>query len=129
VTEDEVSFPLKDFLGFTVSRGEGRAVVSLSLGDAHMNPNGVAHGATPFTMMDTAMGAAVMSIVDEGQTCATIELHIRFHRAASDGQLTAEAKVLTAGKRVVHLEAKTTDEQGRLVASATASFAIMTWTK
>jgi acyl-CoA thioesterase len=129
MTEDEVSFPLKEFLGFTVSRGAGEAVVSLALADTHMNPNGVAHGATPFTMMDTAMGAAVLSIVDEGQTCATIELHIRFHRPAADGQLTAKAKVLTAGKSVVHLEAKTTDEQDRLVASATASFAIMTWTE
>jgi hypothetical protein len=31
-------------------------------------------------------------------------------RAAGDGQLTAAAKVLTPGKNVVHLEAKTTDE-------------------
>jgi acyl-CoA thioesterase len=90
-----------------------------------MNPNATAHGAIPFALMDTAMGAAVMSVVNEGQLCATIEIHTRFHRAAREGRLTAEATVVTAGRRVVQLEARTTDDDGRLVASSTGSFAVI----
>lgn len=76
-------------------------------------------------MMDTAMGAAVMSVLGEGKLCATIEIHTRFHRPASNGTLTAKAKVLTAGRRIIHLEASTCDGEGRLVASATGSFAVI----
>lgn len=125
-TPSEPAFPIKEFLGFDIERGDGKGIASLELGERHMNPNGVAHGATPFALMDTAMGAAVMTVVDEGQMCATIEIHTRFHRAARSGRLTAEAVVITAGRRVVQLEARTTDDQGRLVASATGSFAVFT---
>jgi acyl-CoA thioesterase len=121
----DTEFPLKEFLGFEIERGEGRAVATLELGERHMNPIDVAHGAVPFALMDTAMGAAVMSVVDEDKRCATIEMHTRFHRGARSGRLSAEAIVLTAGRRVVHLEARTTDDQGRLVASSTASFAVI----
>lgn len=121
----ETTFPLKEFLGLVIERGEHRACVSVELGDQHMNPNDVAHGAVPFALMDTAMGAAVMSAVDEGQACATIEMHTRFHRPAQTGRLTAEATIVTAGRRVIHLEARTTDDEGRLVASATGSFAVI----
>jgi len=121
----EPTFPLKEHLGFTIQRGEGSACVSLELDERHHNPNAVAHGAIAFTLMDTAMGAAVMTVVTEGSTCATIELHTRFHRGVSTGTLTAEATVMTAGKRIVQLEARTLDEDGRLVASATGSFAVV----
>jgi acyl-CoA thioesterase len=123
--EPPVRFPLQEHLGFTIERGEGRASASLDLDDRHLNPNGVSHGAVAFTLMDTAMGAAVMSVVDGGSHCATIEIHTRFHRAATSGRLTAEAVVLHAGRRIVHLDARTHDETGRLVASATGSFAII----
>ena len=48
------SFPLQEHLGFTIERGHGRAVASVRLGERHLNPNGVAHGAVAFTLMDTA---------------------------------------------------------------------------
>jgi acyl-CoA thioesterase len=122
---DHVPFPLEEFLGFTIEHGDGGAVATLELDERHMNPNAMAHGAVAFTLMDTAMGGAVMSVIPEGSVCATIEFHTRFHRGATEGTLAAEAKVITAGRKVVHLEARTTDGQGRLVASATASFAVI----
>lgn len=122
---DGATFPLREYLGFTIEHGQGSGTAALELNERHLNPNDVSHGATHFTLMDTAMGAAVMSIVEEGQVCATIEIHTRFHRAARSGRLTAEATVLTAGRRIVHLEARTTDADGHLVASATGSFAII----
>ncbi|MDH3754888.1 MAG: PaaI family thioesterase [Acidimicrobiia bacterium] len=118
-------FPLREYLGFSVEPGEGSAWARLELAAHHHNPNGVAHGAVPFALMDTAMGAAVMSVIDDGQLCATIEIHTRFHRPVSDGTLTAEATVLTSGRRVIHLEARTHDSEDRLVASATGSFAVI----
>lgn len=122
---DRPLFPLQEHLGFTIEATPGRGVASLTLDERHMNPNGVGHGAVAFTMMDTAMGAAVMSVLDEGCVCATIEIHTRFHRSAAAGRLSAEATILQAGRRIIHLQAATIDEGGRLIASATASFAVI----
>lgn len=121
-----VSFPLQEHFGFTIERRQGGATVRLELDERHMNPNGVAHGSVAFAMMDTAMGAAVMSVIPEGSICATIEIHTRFHRGAATGSLTADVSVITAGRRVVHLEARTVDDDERIVASATGSFAVIT---
>ncbi len=122
---DNRSFPLQEFLGFTIVKGDGTGTASLDLDDRHHNPNGVAHGSVAFALMDTAMGAAAVSVIAEDHTCATIEMHTRFHRPAVDGALTARATVLTAGSRVVQLECKTTDDDGQLVASSTGSFAVL----
>ena len=123
--DDTHHFPLQGYLGFTIERDGQRATAALDLDDRHMNPNGVSHGAVAFALMDTAMGAAVMSVVEGGCTCATIEIHTRFHRGVSGGRLTAEANLLHAGRRIVHVEARTIDDNDRLVASATGSFAVI----
>ncbi|NNE73081.1 MAG: PaaI family thioesterase [Acidimicrobiales bacterium] len=71
------------------------------------------------------MGGATMGAIDPGNRCATIEMHTRYLASARTGRLTAEATVIRAGRRVVHLSARTTDADGRLVASATSSFAVL----
>ena len=118
-------FPLAEFLGMTIESHDGSTMAALELDERHHNPNGVAHGAVAFALMDSAMGGAVMKVVPEGSACATVEFHTRFYRGPSDGPLTAEATVINAGRRIVHLEAKTVDGDDRLVASATASFAVI----
>ena len=117
-------FGLKAALGFALENREGHSIAVLEISNVHLNPNGVVHGAVPFTMMDTAMGGAVMNTIDDGRRCATIEMQTRYHRPVAAGTLTATAEVVTAGRRVVHLRAETRDSDDRLVASATASFAI-----
>ena len=84
-------FGLKDALGFTLENRDGESVAVLDLDDIHLNPHGTVHGAVPFTMMDTAMGGAVMSTIDDGRLCATIEMQTRFHRPIASGRLTASA--------------------------------------
>ncbi len=122
---DEPVFALKDFLDFSITFDDGRAVGTLTLDERHMNPNAVAHGGVCFTLMDTAMGGAVMTTLEEGFGCATVEMQTRFHRGARSGTLTAVAEVMNRGRRIVHVQARTTDDEGQLVASATASFAII----
>ncbi len=118
-----VTFPLMDFLGMSVGRiGPGRSEARLTLSGTHLNPNGVVHGAVLFTMVDTAMGEATMSTLAEGQLCASVEVHLRFVRPASQGSLVARASVVKAGRAVVHLSAEVHDDQDRLIATATGTF-------
>lgn len=121
---DGTTFPLKEHLGFTIEHGDRTATATLAIDDRHLNPNGVVHGSVLFAMMDTAMGAAVMATLEDGAWCATIEMQTRFHSAASSGRLIAVASVVSGGRRIVQLDASTIDDQNKLIASATASFAV-----
>ncbi len=120
----EPDFALKDFLGFSIEFVDGAAVGTLELDERHMNPNEVAHGGVSFTLMDTAMGGAVMASLPEGHACATIEMQTRFHKGPKTGTLTARAEVFSATRRTAHVRATTIDGDGELVASATATFAL-----
>ena len=118
--------PFADLIGMEVATGEhGHAVATLTIGPDHMNPHGVVHGAVLFALIDTSMGGAAVSILDEGQRPATIEVQVRFLRPALAGELLCETSVVKPGRRVVHLESRVTDAAGKLVATGTGSFAVL----
>lgn len=119
-----VLFPLKDLLGFTVTGAGGKGWAELDIDHRHLNPNGVVHGSVPFAMIDTAMGAAAMSVLSDGQFCATIDIHTRYLSAVSEGRIEVEAVVRRAGRRVVHLDA-TAHVGDKEIVSAVGSFAVL----
>lgn len=89
------AFPLQSHLRMVIESPEpGRARAIVVITEALHNPNGVVHGAVLFAMADTAMGAATMSMLDQDQACASVEVHMRFLRPVSSGTLTAETAVV-----------------------------------
>ena len=121
-----MSFPLQEYLGMELSGTDpGSGAASLTLGAEHLNPNGVAHGAVLFALVDTAMGKSTMSVVDDGQYCASVELSLRFIRPASAGELIAAATVVKKGRTIVHLEARVHDGDDRIIATSSGTFAIL----
>ena len=123
--EQSPSFPLQEMLGFSIDKGHGVATATLIADERHLNPHGMLHGGIPFTMLDTAMGAAVMTVVPEGFWCTTVDIHTRFLRPCGLGEVIATATVRRAGRRVVHVDAVVTDDQGREVVSAAGTFAVI----
>lgn len=121
------TFPLKAFLGLEIGDGPepGSVEAIIDLGDNHLNPNGVAHGGVLFSMIDTAMGAATMRVLDEGHHCATVEIQTRFVRPAVSGRLRCAATVIRRGRHLVHLESRVVDDQDRLVAMGTGTFTVI----
>lgn len=119
-------FPLAGFLGMVTEKTErGSAISRVKVTAEHLNPHGSVHGAVLFAMVDTAMGAATMSVLDEDQLCASIDVQVRFCKAAFDGELVATATVMQAGKRIVQLQAEVRDQDGGLVGLASGSFAVI----
>ena len=119
-------FPLADFLGMLIEQPEqGTAVARVEVTAEHLNPHGSVHGAVLFAMVDTAMGAATMSVLGHGQLCASIDVQVRFCKPAFEGGLVATATVMQAGKRIVHLQADVRDQHDALVALASGSFAVL----
>jgi len=119
-------FALKGFLGFQIEEvAEGRARARLTIADEHRNPNGVAHGAVYFVMVDTAMGAATMSALSDGRFCTSVEVELRFIRPAAAGTLIVDVSVVYMGRSIVHLEARVHDGNERLMATGAGTFAII----
>jgi acyl-CoA thioesterase len=119
-------FPLRSFLGMEIrDLALGQVVARVDITDDLLNPNGSVHGGVIFTMIDTAMGKAAMSMLGNGQLAMTIEIQTRFLRPAVSGRLEAEAVVVKPGRRIIHLEARVVDDGGRLIATGAGTFAVL----
>lgn len=121
--------PIGQLMGFTlVEVEEGRAVFEGRPGEEVYNPLGTVHGGYAATLLDSACGIAVHSRLAAGQGYTTLELKVAYHKAmtAKTGMVRAEGKVISFGRRAAFAEARLTDADGRLLASATSSLLVMT---
>ena len=125
---DYGEFPLRSFLDLRMGpASDGHASASIDVGDTHLNPNGVVHGAVVFALVDTAMGAASMSVLPDGVYCTSVDVQLRFVRPASSGTLTAAVEVLKQGRHVLHLSARVLGDDDRLVATAEGTFTTLSF--
>ena len=115
--------PFTTYLGVQIERmDEGEAVASLRLASHHLNRRGVVHGGVISSLLDTALGAAVISAIPREWWCATISLSVQFLEGAGEGLLTATGRVLRKGRRVAFAGGEVRDESGRQVAAAEGSW-------
>ena len=116
--------PFGDLIGlrFTACEG-GRSQCVLKVDQKLLNPHGVVHGGVLYSMADTGMGAAVYSVMDKGELCATVELKIAYFRAVKDGTLVCDTLIISRGKRIAALESGITTG-GQLVAKASGTYSI-----
>ena len=121
--DDYATFPLRTFLGMDISSATaGTAEASLVVDDKHLNPNGVVHGAVLFALVDTAMGAAAMSVLAEGRYATSVDIQFRFVRPASTGRLSATVEVIKAGRNLIPLAGRITGEDDKLISTAAGTF-------
>ena len=115
--------PFTTYLGVQIERAEeGEAVAHLRLASHHLNRRGVVHGGVISSLLDTALGAAVISAIPKEWWCATISLSVQFLEGAGEGLLTATGRVLRRGRRVAFAGGEVRDRSGRLVAAAEGSW-------
>src|SRR3954471_1687019 len=105
-----------------VSAADGSARLRFEASDDHLNPAGTLHGGVLATLVDTAMGQAVRSVVD-GQTPATTQLTIAYLKPGSEGLLVPSAEVRQQGEQVLVCEAGV-EQGGELLVTALATFAL-----
>jgi uncharacterized protein (TIGR00369 family) len=111
-------------LGYDVIEAEsGRVVVSALPKDIHLNPAGTVHGGLAATLLDTCMGLAVQSTLDQGFRQTTLEFKISLVRPITPetGLIRAEGTVLSRGRRIGTAEGRITDGEGRLLAHGTTT--------
>ena len=111
------------FLGIELeSRGDGEARCTLEVGPQHLNRRGVAHGGVLAALLDSALGAAVISAMPEEWWCATTSLTTQFVAGAGAGRLVATGRVLRRGQAVAFAAGEVRDERGAIVAAASGTW-------
>jgi fumarylpyruvate hydrolase len=115
--------PFNAYLGTEVVRREpGDVAIALELGPHHLNNRGVAHGGVVAALLDSALGAAVVSAIPSEWWCATTSLTLQFLDGAGSGRLVAQGRVVRRGRSVAFATGEVHDASGRLIATASGSW-------
>ncbi|MGD9529344.1 PaaI family thioesterase [Pseudonocardia sp.] len=120
--------PIATTLGMTLLEVEpGRVVFGLDPADHHYNPIGSVHGGVYATLLDSAAGCAVHSMLPAGVAYTSLDLSVKFLRPlrSGSGTVRCEGTVLHLGARTALAQARLTDGEGRLCAHATSSCVIL----
>jgi uncharacterized protein (TIGR00369 family) len=102
---------------------EGRALFQGTPGPSHLNPMGTIHGGWYATLLDSALGCAVHTMMPPGRGYTTAELGINLVRAigAKAPRVRAEAKVVHCGRQLATAEARLYGPDGTLYAHGTTT--------
>jgi len=100
----------------------GRSVMSLQIRDELRQNLGVVHGGVTASLIDSAAALAIVSLLAEGERATTVDLTINYLRPLRSGKVTATARVLRAGKRVIAVSADVEDEDGNLAATGLTTY-------
>ena len=106
---------------------EGYASLEAMPSAKHFNPLGIIHGGFTLTLLDSVMGAAIMTSLGPGKAFNTLETKVNFVRplSADTGLVRAEGRAIYVGSRVGTAEGKLFDETGKLYAHGTSTVLIV----
>jgi uncharacterized protein (TIGR00369 family) len=108
-----------------VETGDGTAVVDMTATEDMANHAGFLHGGMISMLADSTMGRAIRTIKPGVIRAASFDLKLNFIAAAKIGEtLRATARVVHAGRRTMVTDCRIEAKDGRLVATATATFAV-----
>lgn len=114
--------PIARTMGFILAEVEpGRAVFEGTPTADFYNPLATIHGGWHATILDSALGCSVHTLIKAGQGYTTVEMKVNYVRALQPdaGLLRCEGKVIHAGSRIATSEARLIDAKGRLIAHGT----------
>jgi uncharacterized protein (TIGR00369 family) len=106
-----------------VEVSKGRAVFRGTPQEFHYNTLGSVHGGYGATLLDSAMGCAVHTTLNAGDTYTTLEFKINFLRALTHetGEVQGIGTIVHTGRTTAIAEGRIVDEGGRLYAFATTT--------
>ncbi len=116
--------PVWDVLGIKIiEMGDGEATLTMPFDEKLTNPYGFLHGSGVYALADSALAAAIASIVIRGKHFLTVEMKINYFEPVESGIVEAKAKVLRQG-RLMPGEVDIFNEN-KLVAKAIATYIIV----
>lgn len=116
--------PIAETLDFTmVEVSSGKCTFAGYPSRKHYNPSGTVHGGFAATLLDSAMGCAVHTLVPQGKGFTTLEIKVNYVRPMFEntGEVRCEAQIINMGKTVATADGKILDGKGRLLAHGTTT--------
>jgi uncharacterized protein (TIGR00369 family) len=130
IESDEPIMPFAALLGFSVKSVElGRAVIEFEMKEHHANPLGTLHGGVLCSIADTAMGVAFSTLLEEGESLATLELKINYLKPIWKGKVLAVGKIVKKGRTTGLVECDVLNESEQLVARASSTYMAISGTQ
>ncbi|MFL5627747.1 MAG: PaaI family thioesterase [Ktedonobacteraceae bacterium] len=83
----------------------GTGKVHITVDERLMHPQMIVHGGVIFTLADTAMSMALLSLHPAGTRISTIEAKINYLLPVRTGELATEAIIVQHGRSIAVLEA------------------------
>ena len=121
--------PIAATMDFTGAEAEeGRVVFVGEPREFHYNPIGVVHGGYAMTLLDSALGCAVQTMLAQGEGYTSLETSVNFVRpiTTETGRVRCEATILHRGGRIATAEGKLIAEKtGKLLAHGTTTCLII----
>ena len=101
----------------------GRLIATMTVRDELVTPMGAVHGGVMAGFVDHTLGCVLYPLMKRGQWAATTEFKLNYLRAVKTGTLTAEATVLSMGRRSAVVRVDVSNE-GKLVCVAQGTLLI-----
>ena len=120
--------PISETLDFLlVEASPGRAVFQGRPLARHYNPLGIVHGGWTATLLDSAVGCAVHSLLPAGKSYTTLELKVNFVKALSERVplVRAIGEVIHSGGRIGTSHGRLVGPDGTLYAHASTTCLIL----
>jgi uncharacterized protein (TIGR00369 family) len=111
-------------LGYDIIKvAKGHVVAAVEPHAGHLNPSGTVHGGLAATLLDSAMGLAIRTMLEKGFAQTTLEFKISMVRPITPhtGLVKAEGKVISCGRRIGTAEGTVRDTNGRVLAHGTTT--------
>jgi uncharacterized protein (TIGR00369 family) len=116
--------PIAKTLDFMLMEVEpGKVVFQGTPGPSHLNPMGTIHGGWYATLLDSALGCAVHTMIPAGRGYTTAELSVNLVRGINGKapRVRAEGKVIHCGRQLATAEARLYGPDGTLFAHGTTT--------
>ncbi|MBI3767559.1 MAG: PaaI family thioesterase [Deltaproteobacteria bacterium] len=121
----DIGDPFTEWMGVEYLIDEsGLRRLALTLGPNHMSRANRVHGGVLFSLLDTALGGAVVNALPEGKGCATLELKINYFRPIQLGRVAAEGRLVNLSRSTAYAEGEVRNEKGKILAKASGTFFI-----
>ncbi|RFC53775.1 PaaI family thioesterase [Brumimicrobium aurantiacum] len=103
---------------------EGEAKYIIEIKEKHLATPIAAHGGVVAAVIDGTLGVAALTVAGQNDNVvSTVELHVNYLKPVRLGDvLTSVGKVVSAGKRLLYVEAAVTNQDNVLVAKASGTF-------
>jgi acyl-CoA thioesterase len=101
---------------------DGATTLQLDLSQKHMSRANRVHGGVLFTLLDSALGRAILNALPDGRGCATVEIKINYFRPVQGGRVTARGWKRELTKSLGYAEGEVLNEEGKVLARASGTF-------